>query len=66
MRLQSSGVYAKVLMSRSLIVILISVFVLIWVGFPAAVEVPNNAVTMCQTTPMTIRGSQSPATLRRL
>ena len=55
MILQSSG-YAKVLMSRSLIALLISVFVLIWVGFAAAIEVPNNAVTMCQTTPMTIGG----------
>ena len=56
MRLQSSEGYAKVLMSRSLIALLISVFVLIWMGFPAAIEVPNNAVTMCQTTPMTIGG----------
>ena len=56
MRLQSSGGYKKVLMLRSLIVILISVFVLIWGGFSAAVEVHNNAVTMCQTAPMTIGG----------
>jgi hypothetical protein len=43
-------------MSGNMIVILTSVFVLIWVGFSAAIEVPNNAVTMCQTTPMTIGG----------
>jgi len=66
MRLQSSGGYAKVLMSRSLMVILISVFVLIWMGFSSAVEVPNNAV-MCQTAPITIgEGSQLPARLRQL
>ena len=58
MKLQSSGGFKKVLMSRSLIVILISVFVLIWEGFSAAVEVHNNAVTMCQTTPMTIGAVQ--------
>jgi hypothetical protein len=57
MRLQSSGGYKKVLMSRSLIVIiLISVFALIWGGYSAAVEVHNNAVTMCPTAPMTIGG----------
>jgi hypothetical protein len=43
-------------MSRSLIVMLISVFVLIWVGFSAADDLPNNAVTICKTTPMTIGG----------
>ena len=56
MRLQSSGRYVKVLMSKTLITILISVFVLAWVGFSEAFEAPNNAVTMRQPTPITIGG----------
>jgi hypothetical protein len=55
-RLQSLGGYEKVLMSRSLTVMLITVFVLIGGDFSTAVEVHNNAVTMCQTAPMTIGG----------
>jgi hypothetical protein len=35
---------------------LISVFVLIWVGFSAADDLPNNAVIMCKTAPMMIGG----------
>ena len=56
MILKSSGRYEKVPMSKSLIVVLISFQMFIWVCFTAAIEMPNNAVKMCKIVPMTIGG----------